>query len=66
MATITRSAVENGNSGSFYQPIEVLARENGRVVVYPQGGSAQEGFEFWPDEAEKLALAILRLVYRRL
>lgn len=64
MATIGRSATQGSSSGRFYQPIDVQPREDGRIVIYPQGETAAEGFSFWPDEAEQLALAVLKLVYR--
>lgn len=56
-ATITRSATEGSDSGRFYQPLHVttLAR---RIVIAEQGGSDLIGV--WPDEAEKLGVALIQ------
>jgi hypothetical protein len=61
--TITRSATEGSNSGRFYPPIEVMDY-NRRIEIVDQSDPATSVLQLWPDEAEKLGLALIKIAAR--
>ena len=57
LATVTRSSSEGSNSGRFYRPLTVSIDDERRIVLSEQ---SEHGFLLWPDEAEKLGLALIQ------